>query len=242
MSAASPPNLQDWLALHGLTVQNCADLLALTPPMPAPVAPAGAAAAGLDGPALWALVASALAEALPELAPEIARTAAETVVNFAPDRARHPRPFALYIEKKAMVYVSCPLSGGARDMVIAAHEFGHALQLHCIAGAPVAPVLRETCAFLAEELLPQALTGTAPEQAGAAAEVLVRSRRRNLGPMRRDLLASLAEGAALYDYGWNYPPARILALFMQRDAPASLRRAVFHGRVTVSELIAETHV
>lgn len=241
MNAASPPSMTDWLKAHGLTVRACADLLAMQPPVPGSVAAAPAPTDWPQGPALWSVIASALAEAWPELAPEIAQTAAETVVNFAPDRTRHPRPFALFIEEKSMVYVSCPLSQKAEDLVRAVHEFGHALQLHCIAGRPLSPVLRETCAILAEEMLPQALARRAPEWAAAASAVLVRYRARNLGAMRRELQAALGVSETSYDYRWNYPCARILALYLLEGSSADRRRALFHGRTTVSELIEKLH-
>ncbi|MDD9738392.1 hypothetical protein PVW47_01210 [Marinovum sp. SP66] len=241
MRAASPPCMRDWLALHGMTAQGCARLLATEPPLPEPVAHSDTAAEWPDGPALWALVARALTHRLPELTPEIEQTAGATVLNFAPDRARHPKPFALYITEKSLVYVSCPLSRSAADLAIAAHEFGHALQLHCIAGAALAPVLRETCAFLAEEMVPPGLADLSVGHAGAAADALAGHRARNLGAMRQRLQACLARPGAAYDYSWNYPPARILALLLLQEGTGAVRRAVFHGEKSLADLRRDLH-
>lgn len=242
VSAPAAPSLADWLALHGMTAGACAALLAdAAPALPVPAA-TNAPAEWPDGPALWALIADGLGQSLPELAPEIARTARETVLNFDPDRSRHPRPFALYIAEKRMIYVSCPLKGSARDLLVLAHEFGHAVQLHAIGGAPLPPILREICAFLAEEMLLASLTDRAPEMAGLYALELARHRSRNLGVQRDRLQSCLAQPAAPYDYEWNYPPARSLALRLLQEGARSTLRAVFMGQKSVADIQQITHV
>lgn len=227
--------MQDWLQLHGLTAQDCARLVSVDLPI-GKAAASAAPASWPDGPGLWSLAAAALSAQLPEMSEDIARTATQTVVNFAPDPARHPRPFAVYVAEKGKVYASCPLSGSARDVILVAHEFGHALQLHLVADKGVPPILRETCAVLAEELLLEALPDLAPEHAGSVGVRLTAFRTRDLGPMRGDLLKALRDPSAIYKYDWNYPPARSLALGLCRHRGTGAVAALFRGEVTLGNL------
>lgn len=227
--------MQDWLQLHGLTSQDCERLVSIDPPVSEPTT-GEAPASWPDGPGLWSLAAAALSAQLPEISEDIARTATQTAVNFAPDPARHPRPFAVYIAEKSTVYASCPLSQSARDMILVAHEFGHALQLHLVADKGVPPILRETCAILAEELMLQALPDLAPDEAGPVGARLAAYRARDLGPMRDDLLEALRNPTATYRYDWNYPPARSLALGLRGRREAGTMAALFRGEVTLGNL------
>ncbi|TNF22905.1 MAG: hypothetical protein EP318_02335 [Rhodobacteraceae bacterium] len=231
----TPPTMQDWLDLHGLTAQGCADLVSHAPPI-VEVATVAAPASWPEGARLWALAAAALSAHLPDLAEDIAHTAARTVVNFAPDPARHPRPFTVRLAEKRMVYASCPLSQGAGDPILVAHEFGHALQLHLVADRGVPPILRETCAFLAEEVLLRELPGLAGDYADAVAARLARARIRDFGRLRETLVEALRDPAARYKYDWNYPPARRLALGLCRHPDTDAAMALFHGRITLGKL------
>lgn len=227
--------MQDWLELHGLTAQDCAQLVAIDLP-DAATGDGAPPASWPDGPGLWSLVAAALSAQLPEMAEDIVRAEAQTIVNFAPDPARHPRPFALYLAEKGKVYASLPLSGSAKDVILVAHEFGHALQLHLVADKGVPPILRETCAFLSEEMLLEALPDLAPLYTAAVGARLAAFRARNLGPMRADLLKALHNPSAIYQYDWNYPPARGLALGLLRQRDAGTAVALYRGKLTLGNL------
>lgn len=237
--------MRDWLRLHDLDAVTCARLLqrpVTRPPAPECVQPSvPSRVSGASGPAaLWELVAQALAGQLPALAGRIEETATRSMVNFAPDPARHPRPFTLYLDARALVYVSCPLpGGGGGDVLLMAHEFGHALQLHCVPGAAVPPVMRETCAFLAEDLVIAGLRDLAPDLAQSAHAELMRQSRRSLGPMRDRLVACLSRPDKPYAYDWNYPPARVFAHHLSAAGLPQQLEAMFYARTTPGALLGQ---
>lgn len=241
--------MRDWLALHGLSAAGCLTLLETTGraerSLRAPAVAADPAEDGLvdglpDGPGIWALVAEGLGAQLPALAPEIARTAQETIANFTPDRSRHPRAFTLRLERGARIYASLPIRGKPLDVVLIAHEFGHALQLHCSGDTAVPPILRETCAFLAENLVARHMQCQGHALAGAVSQCLAVARARDLGARRQALRTAVGRPDARYDYDWNYPPARILARQLSDTADTAL--ALFRGEATVDGLRRDMHV
>lgn len=240
MSSEPPPTLAGWLQLHGLSAQTCQVLLGLTPPLlPPPVSAPDAAIP--DGPALWSLIADCLAAELPTLDSDIRKTAGQTLVNFAPDPERHPRPFTLHAPVQSRVYVSCPLTGQADDVLTVSHEFGHALQLTCCPETALTPVLRETCAFLAEAIVAKALNQHDVALSGSVRAVYERRAATDLGPVARRLRAALDRPETPYDDHWNYPPARQIARHLiDGEAPCDtwLLTEIFKGKTLLPTLVS----
>ena len=238
-------HMQDWLDLHGLTMASCTSLLetveecakesqrttSATDPETWP-----------SGLSLWSVVVSALTVQLPDLGTDIARASTDAIVNFSPELNRHPRAFTLYIPEKNRIYTSCPLSNSAQDVVVVAHEFGHVLQLHFVADPPLVPVLRETCAFLAEELVLKALPELRSDLMPPVSCAIAASRAQALGRMRNDLLRAVKDATAPYDYNWNYPPARIMASHLAQPGNNQLRNRLFRGEISLLGLRKYLHL
>lgn len=228
-----------WLALQDLTVAQC---LALLDGHRLPDGPETQKGRAQDTPlvpdlsamAAWDLVAEAVAMLVPETASFVRQQA---VVCFDPPQGR---AFTLHDAGAGVPLVACPWSGRARDLLTLAHEFGHAAQIMASPpGAAMPPVLRETCAFLAEAALLEhaagrgLLTGVAP----LLQQVWQADTQRLLGRQARPLRQALTRPEAAYDYGWNYPIARALALRLWQSAPITIP-ALFAGRLSVSEALA----
>lgn len=238
-------HMQDWLNLHDLTLASCTSLLENVEqsPQDSPcVTSATDPANWPSGPGLWSVVVSALTVQLPDLGPDIARASKDAIVNFAPDLDRHPRAFTVYIPEKNRIYTSCPLSKSPQDVVVVSHEFGHVLQLHFVADPPLAPVLREACSFLAEELVLKALPELRPDLVHPVSRAVAASRAQALGRLRNDLLGVVKDPTAPYDYGWNYPPARIIASHLSRPGNSQLRNRLFRGEISLLGLRRLLHL
>ncbi len=196
MTAPSQATLADWLALHGVTADALRPFLVLHPsappvaPTPPPFAPSPAA------------VAAALTRALPPLEPTLARLLDVARFDLAPDPARFPRAFTLADDGTGRPFVSVPLDGTATDLLVLAHEIGHACQA-LPPGAPLLPpIQRETAALLCEHVLAQAEPCLAPHLA------------RRIARMARHtpaLAGALDHPDTPYGYAWNYPVALTLA-------------------------------
>lgn len=210
MIDAPKPTLADWLGMHRLDQDLCRLLLEkqACPEKDSCDTRSTQIESVPDGPALWRLVADILAADLAPLASwvdEVMRTAR---VNFEPDKERHPRPFTLFHTGRGHVYVSCPLTRQARDVITVSHEFGHALQLVCCYGKPIPPVQREICAFVAEAVVVRGLGGRGAALAEPAAMKHAAFTCRDLGADLRQLLKHLDRPETPYRYDWNYPIAR----------------------------------
>lgn len=227
--------LNDWLEMHGLTAKTCADLLRSRPSLPKP----SDATCQLDltGADVWPLVAHALTTHLPDLADKIHETATQTLTNFTPDMEKYPRAFTLHDAGNGHPYVSCPPSGTVRDILTVAHEFGHALQITATQDSEMPPVLREVCAFISEMAFLQKLSHTHAELAAAATSHLHKQSKRFLGKRLTSLSSVLDTPDTEYDYNWNYPPARILALKLASAPVSDTHYKLFRNEVTLKDLL-----
>ena len=232
--------MSDWLALHGLTADQCLRLLAASSryrePQPLNRAEVRAAPCAIPPSDVWRHASRAFGMAMQPPAAIAERVLAETVTNFAPDPVRYPRAFTLHDDGKGHPYVSCAYRGQIGDFMAVAHEFGHAVQIIASGARFVAPVLRETCAFLAE------LAASDPHdscRSGYEPQAVMAWRAENrvfFGKYRRILAEALDNPEAAYTYDWNYPIARLIAIEARaRFSPADLWQ-LFQGTCTVTEL------
>jgi hypothetical protein len=196
VTAPAQATLADWLALHGVTADALRPFL--TPPPPAPrVAPTPPPFAPTP-----AAVAAALARALPPLEPTLTHLLSIARFDLAPDPARFPRAFTLADDGTGRPFVSVPLDGTATDLLVLAHEIGHACQALTPNAPLLPPIQRETAALLCEHALAQVDPRLAPHLA------------RRIARMARHtpaLARALDQPAAPYGYAWNYPVALTLA-------------------------------
>lgn len=236
MTGQPQDDMAGWLALHGLTAADVVAVLDLPPRLSSPprlhapprLHPPSARVplpmpAGLE--AAWPLVCRPLARWLS--APAHRRLLSCRPVP--PPPAARGRAFTLPEGPGGLPLVAAPWSGHPRDLLRLAHEAGHAAQaLQGPPGLLPPPLLREACAFLAERALVDA-TGD-PGLAALWQDATARM----LGPLAASLRRALGVPAAPYDYGWNYPIARQLALHLPEAAAPPL----FAGRAETAALLA----
>ena len=228
--------MADWLALHRVNAQDVHRFLDLTVPFlkghhHALENANPNASHGLSAQAAWALCAEALdAQAGPDLAPAIvqAHNHSHLVLGHLPKGG--PRAVTLPDGGDGQPLVTCPFDGVAKDLITMMHEFGHAVQIVASEDRFMPPVLRETCAFAAEEALLAHLAAIdhpllAPIQAGWQRETA----RILQAPLTR-LYAALDDPDTSYNYIWNYPLARGVQV---KGATLGL---LFQGQLSLADL------
>ena len=179
-----------------------------------------------------------MGRALPSAAAVLARIRAEVRVDLSPDPRRFPRAFTLHDDGRGLPFISCPMKGRVSDLLLLAHELGHACQILASGRPDLPPLLRETAAYLAEEQVCAAIAEAEPER-GAVLGALHRARTaRIMDREGRALARALEEPAATYTYGWNYPIARDLAARAARHLTPEAQWRVFTGAARLTELAA----
>jgi hypothetical protein len=184
------------------------------------------------------MVVGALALALPPAAEVLARIGAEAWIDLAPDPQRFPRAFTLHDDGRGLPYISCPLRGRTSDLLVLAHELGHACQILASGRSDLPPIQREAAAYLAEVLVTEAIGRTEPGS-GAILSALHRSGTDRI--MRREgraLAQALGDPAAPYSYGWNYPLAREVAARAARHLGPEARWGIYTGAMDLRQLMA----
>lgn len=227
--------MADWLDLHGLTANDCVKILADHHPKP-PSRAAQPAAISFKGAELWDMIGEVLAADLPELGPAIENVRTTTVTEFTPDKTKYPRPFTIHDIGDGRIYVSCPCEGTTSDIVRLAHEYGHAVQITASKAHSMPPVLREVCAYICESLTARSPVWEKWHLTCSLLDQVQANTQRDLGPLTAKLQESLAESGAQYDYDWNYPIARCLALNLLATGQQSTLAALFRGDISLSAL------
>jgi hypothetical protein len=225
------PTLAAWLATNGLSRASCAALLRGDEPGAAPAAKP--AVTGLDPEQAWAVVVAALAAALPAGREAVARAASGTRLILDGTGRLPRRAMALRDAGDGRPAVVFRPDGTARDLIVLAHEFGHAMNYREAGLLDPPPILREACALLCETLV---LSGLPQPLAVAAAPLHDRRRARHLGPGRHSLLTALEQPEAPYDYDWNYPPARRVADALLARGEADEIATLFGGAYRLDSL------
>lgn len=233
MAASNGAGMADWLALHGLSAEDCRALLQSA----LHNAPHYAAKDPAFSPAeVWPGVLKAMGSALPSAATVLARIRAEVRVDLSPDLQRFPRAFTLHDDGRGLPFISCPLKGRLSDLLLLAHELGHACQILASNEPDLPPLLRETAAYLAEERVCAAIAKVEPKWS-----IMLRAlhRARTARIMDRDgreLSRALENSVATYTYCWNYPIARNLAARAERHLTPKAQWRVFTGAAGLTDL------
>lgn len=241
-ASGSNHTLSDWLALHQLDPPTCARLLG---EMTVELANTDVVqnAEDLSYPPLgleaaWSITREAWSDFVPDQRGVIADTIANTekiVVN-RPGSSRK----ALTLDHGPGTYPTVVHSyrDDAADLLIIAHEFGHALQIRVGAGSFVPPVVREVCAFLSESALLRYLRTHDATRHACLLAVWHKETARYFGVQRDRALLALTRPRTPYRYGWNYPLARYLALEISRVGSPDLAWRVFAERLSVPQILA----
>lgn len=232
--------MTDWLTLHQLEPDHCQRLLVAAgrhaEAEPFDRTALRAAACDLSGPAALALVAAALAASVGAPESLVADVLARTDIDLNPDPDRFPRAFTLHDTGQGRPYISCRYRNQIGGLLALAHEVGHATQIIAASGQFQPPVVREICAFLAELALIGQLGCARPADAAKAVLAWRADNRVQFGKSLRALAVALGDPQSPYDYRWNYPLARFLAIEAQAQlAPAGLW-PLFLPQATVSGL------
>lgn len=218
--------MADWLALHGLDAADCRTrLLRIAPRLSRP-----APDTALPEAEVLPAVLMALSSALPAARKVLERIRTELRIDLAPDLQRFPRAFTLHDDGRGLPFISCPLKGRSSDLLLLAHEIGHACQSLASGKPDLPPVQRETAAYLAEELV--------CASSGPALRSIHRVRTARI--MARDgaaLLQALDAPNAAYHYGWNYPLARDLAARAAVHLTQLAQWQVFTGQIGLPQLL-----
>jgi hypothetical protein len=233
--------IEDWLELHALDRDFCFQVLdalgrddqGFADGRLDAVSPYEA----LDTQAMWALAIRALGDFLPqhhEFLEDVFQRSERIEISASQASRR-----ALTIDQGPSKYptIMYRLNGDASDPLIIAHEFGHALQIRASEGRFVAPVLREVCAFLAEGALLACCRKHDPRRHAALLKRWQADNRKYFGKLARKLEAALSEDGAIYDYGWNYPVARFLAVRISASFPEADMWRILRGECSIRELL-----
>lgn len=234
-------NLGDWLDLHGLDHQTCLHLLDEIRRESAKIPPYRSnpdqQSLSLDPDGVWTKILSAMCSFLPGHQSVIEETFERSTKIAVAARGKSRK--ALTIDHGAAKYPTIMYNyfGEISDLLVVAHEFGHALQIRASKGKFMPPVMREMCAFLSEGAL---LSACSIENALLAEDLTKswqRSNQRYFGVLAVKLQKSLKNRDAIYEYGWNYPIARFLAIRISASFSPDLVWSVFSGGYSVKRVL-----
>lgn len=127
--------------------------------------------------------------------------------------------------------VYCDFDGSPEDVLMLAHECGHAIQFLVAQKDFIPPIWRETFAFLTELILVQHAETKSNEMGAYLRWEMKQGNQRYFGKDLRDLSGALLLKNRGYYYRANYTPARILAyrIFTNCDMPEAYRLLEGHG-------------
>lgn len=236
-------SLSDWLALHDLDPATCSRILHAikweAAGEPASHESLNLGYEALDREVAWRRTAEAMREYLPVHKNIIADTFENTakIVIDQPDQSRK----ALTLDNGPTAYPTILFSyfGEPSDCLVIAHEFAHALQIRASRGKFVPPVIREICAFIGESAL---LSYTLHCDAAQHTSLVQAWRNDNNTYFRlqRDRLqAALLRPHTSYQYSWNYPIARYLAVEISNRCSKDWVWSIFEGDTSLREVLRE---
>lgn len=234
-------NLGDWLDLHGLDHETCLHLLdeiaRESGKIPAHRNNPDQQSLDMDPDGVWTEIISAMCIFLPEHQNIIEETFQRSTKIAVAGKGKSRK--ALTIDHGPAKYPTIMYNyyGEISDLFVVAHEFGHALQIKASDGEFMSPVMREVCAFISEG----ALLSSCSNEIAFRSEDLInhwhKSNKRYFGTLAAKLRESLKNKDAIYEYGWNYPIARLLALQISARFSRDLIWSVFSGAYSVRRVL-----
>lgn len=234
-------NLGDWLDLHGLDRQSCLDLLDEIrrefANIPAYRNNPDQQALSLDPDGVWTKIISAMCQFLPEHQNIIEETFQRSKKIAISGQGKSRKALTIDHGPDQYPTIMYKYFGEISDIIVVAHEFGHALQIKASEGKFMPPVMREACAFLAEGAI---LSSCSNENAPIIDDLLNhwhKSNHRYFGKLAMNLKESLENDDKIYEYGWNYPIARFLALRISESFSPELIWSVFRGDYSVRRVL-----
>ena len=238
---ATQHNLDDWLHLHGVDRETCLRLLdeigresAKIPAYPDNV---NQQSLGLDPDGVWTEVISAMCKFLPEHQSIIKDTFQGSKKIAIAGQAKSRK--ALTIDNGPDQYptIMYHYFGDLPDVFVVAHEFGHALQIRASEGQFMPPVMREACAFISEGALLSLYSCQGAPLAEKFLQYWRKSNERYFNNLLIKLRSVLRSDSENYQYGWNYPIARFLALQISENFSRDSVWNVFRGGFSIREVL-----
>ncbi len=236
-------SLSDWLALHELDPVTCRCILdAITSEAAGEPAAHNGLNLGYQAPALevaWRRTVEAMRDFLSEQQSIIDDTFEKTDKIIVDQRDKSRKALTLDNGPTAYPTILFGYRGEPSDALVMAHEFGHALQIKASRGKFVPPIIREVCAFLGEGALLSYTLHRNATQYTHLGQVWRQDNHRYFGTQRDRLQAALLRPDAPYQYSWNYPIARYLAIQISRRCSQNWIWSIFEGEASVQELLRE---
>ena len=240
---AKQHTLEDWLHLHELDRETCHHLLDEIEREFAKIPACGddpdQQSLSLDPDGVWKEITSSMCKFLPEHRSIIEDTfqGSKTIAIAGRGKSRK----ALTVDNGPDEYPTIMYNyfGDVADLLVVAHEFGHALQIRASKGQFMTPVMREACAFLSEGFL---LSCYLDENSAIGEKLLHhwhKSSQRYFGNLATRLRSSLHNSAKVYEYGWNYPIARLIALRILTNFSQDPVWSVFQGDFSMKRVVSQ---
>jgi len=238
---AKQHNLGDWLHLHGLDRETCHRLLdeigleaAKIPPYPSNL---GQQSLSLDPDGVWTEVTSAMCKFLPEHQSVIKDTfqGSKKIAIAGQGKSRK----ALTIDNGPDQYptIMYHYFGDLPDLFVVAHEFGHALQIRASEGQFMPPVMREACAFISEGAMLGFCSSKDLQCQDDGLQYWRKVNKRYFDNLAIKFKSGLSNDGESYQYSWNYPIARLLALRISDNFSRDLVWNVFRGDFSVKQVL-----
>ncbi len=229
--------MEDWLNLHEVSKSECQQILLLGDADFEYVDLKKPGKLELSTDEIWQL-ASKVFLASYTIGHEVILSVEENCkVHFFDGKIEKNRSFTVNEGGNGYPYIQCCHRGNIEDLITAQHEFSHAVQIVASQGRFVAPVLRETCAYLGEHSLLKYLNQTNSQWSSVTHAAWKRNSARTHEKFDRILLEALEEPQTPYDYNWNYPLARVLAKEANEHLPEDLLWGLFRGETSLRQLI-----
>jgi len=231
----------DWLELHGLDHETCLRLLdeigRESARIPADRNDPDQQSSSFDPDSVWPIVTAAMCKFLPERQDFIEDTFARSKIIAIPAQGK-PRK-ALTLDHGPAEYPTIMYNyfGQVSDLFVVAHEFGHALQIRASEGQFMPPVMREVCAFISEGALLSYCLDEGIDRKDSFLEYWYKSNQRYFGKHVEKLKLCLDKVGGDYQYGWNYPIARLLALRIEANLSPELVWGVFRGDYSIKRVM-----
>ncbi len=234
-------NLGDWLDLHGLDHQTCRQLLDEIKKERVQIPAHGnipdPQSTGLHPDEVWTKIVSAMCNFLPEHQSMIEETFERSTRIAVAARGKSRK--ALTIDHGPAKYPTIMYNyfDDISDLFVVAHEFGHALQIRASEGLFMPPVMRETCAFLSEGAILSSCSNERAYIAENSVRYWRKSNKRYFGRLATNFEKSLGNNCRIYEYDWNYPIARFLALRISAQFSRDMIWNVFSGGYSVKRAL-----
>lgn len=214
-------SLYKWLEFNRITLDEVHCILAKRPKAVSTVNKSifefGSPRLGIINPDdAWHYVSKALSHFFPSQKIIIESVEKNTITCFFSKLPRQQQAKTIDEGKPNYPKVFCTYSGQPGELITMAHEFSHALHIMSTVEEDTPPISREICAFIGELALLEYSKQTDLCMHRALKEAWRFQNIYYLGTSSVHLKTALSQEKAPYNYTWNYPIARTIAIHLHR--------------------------